>query len=231
MTAVPSPVRMPDAYLDAAPFISELTQAHGGTLLLENIGRFPLLLLELLRQTLESHTVSLPYGEVPAHFLLIATMTPCPCGFFNDPIRVCRCSAEEIMEYRQRIQDVVNASFDISIEVSMIGERILDRRPGEGSADIRSRVEHARARQHDRYVERSHLWVNADLEAADDIYRWCVLSSPSEKLLADAIRHLNFAPPKILRLLCLARTIADLSASEIIEANHLAEAIHYRSRL
>jgi magnesium chelatase family protein len=157
-------------------------------------------------------------------------MQPCPCGFYGDPIRECTCSVEDILSYSQRLQETIDACFDLHVEVP-IGEDVMKQRPGERSVAIRQRVEVARALQQRRYMQATNLWVNADIQSVDDSALYCQVNSPAEKLLSAAYQQLHFTPRQSIQTLRLARTIADLAESEVIAGNHVAEAIQYRSRL
>ncbi len=239
-TAVPYPFRAPEATLPATPFVGEatapgeLTLAHGGVLFLKNFHAFAPEHLAALRCAVEAQTVALRNGDeyllFPAKFLLVATTLPCPCGFFNDPIRECTCSSDTIFLHQQHIKESSDTCFDLHIEVPRVQEDMLNRYTEERSAQIQSRVEQARIRQQRRYANAPHLWVNADLGPVDEVQHVCQMDAQAERLLKAAIQQLHLAPQSILRLQKVARTIADLAESELISANHLAEAIQYRPR-
>ncbi len=238
--SLPYPLREPPSNMSRNALIGdqtmpgELTLAHGGVLLLKDLDTFDLSFLSLLVRTVETQVISLPSQEgelvLPAQFLLIATVKPCPCGFWGDPVRVCLCSVEEIIRYRWRIREVVRTCFDIEIEVPLIGEEMPSSAPGESSAQIRQRVEVAREIQRERYAGATHLWVNADLGSADEVQQYCPLGVQGEQLLKAALRQLQLSPRQVLRVQAVARTIADLDESSAIQAYHLAEAIQYVSR-
>jgi magnesium chelatase family protein len=235
--AVPYPLRSPhfsierSAFVGEMPYAGELTLAHGGVLFLEELPSFDLSLLAAVQQAGETGVVEVSEGATyPAHFHLVATMKPCPCGFYGDPIRECICSAEALLQYQRRVAEIVHTSFDLSIEVPIIREDIGKMRPGESSTAIRKRVEAAREQQRKRYAHIPNLWVNADLQSLDEVQQYCQLDSPAEKLLNAARQQLHFTPRQSLQTQRIARTIADLAEAEIIAANHLAEAIQYRPR-
>ncbi len=239
-TAVSYPFRMPHCSTSGTAFIGEptlpgeLTLAHGGVLFLENIDAFDVSQLTALRQAVETHVITIPHGEetilFPGHFVLIATVKPCSCGFYGDPMRECICSVEAITEYRQRIEESVETIFDIHIEVPRVREDILSTRQEESSARIRKRVEEARVIQRRRYEEVMNLWVNADLVSVNEIQKYCELEPTAQRLLKAALQQLHLTPQGVLRIQRLARTIADLADSKAIAANHIAEAVQYRSR-
>ena len=239
-TSVPYPFRAPHFSIGAAAFggepsmPGELTLAHGGILFLEDLDAFDLSLLPLLRQAFETHTVALHQrGEsmlFPANFILVATLKPCPCGYYGDLTRECQCATEAIAQHYQRIRDAVEACFDIQVEVPPVGEDLLSKRAEESSARIRQRVEKAREKQRYRYTQAPSLCVNADLGPISEVQRYCEIELPGEKLLRAALQQLHLTPWQFLRIQRVARTIADLADSAPIAAQHIAEAIQYRSR-
>lgn len=223
-----------NAFNRDAAMPAELSLPHGGVLLLKDLDTFDLPFLALLAQTVEAHTASIAMQEgsviLPAKFLLVATVKPCPCGFSGDPVRACLCSVQEMSKYRLRLQEIVRTCFDLEIEVPLIGEEILSPHTEESSAQIRQRVEAAREIQRGRYAGTAHLWVNADLGSADEVQHYCPLDAPGEHLLKAALRQLQLSPLQVLRTQGVARTIADLDESPVIQAKHVAEAIQYVSR-
>jgi len=238
-TSLPYPLREPLSSIEKKAFIGEptipgeLTLAHRGVLFLKDLDAFDLSVLTSLTQTVETHGISIPLQEgsvvLPAQFILVATVKPCPCGFFGDPGRSCLCSAEEIALYRQPLKEIIRTCFAIEIEVPLIGDENLGNYSEEGSATIRQRVEAAREIQHRRYAETTHLRVNADLRAASDVERHCKKVSTAEDLLKSALRQLHLTPLEVLRVQTVARTIADLDGSALIAGKHFAEAIRYLS--
>ena len=236
-TPVPYPFRMPDSTMERAallgemPFPGELTLAHGGVLFLKELSAFDRSLLAAVQQAVATHMVAVSEVVVyPAHFLLIATMKPCPCGFYGDPIHECTCSAEEILAYSLSLQEVVTACFDLHVEVPIPRDDVMKEPQDERSLAIRQRVEAARERQRKRYAHLPHLWVNADIHTVDEAQQYCEVDALGEKLLRAAHQQLHFTPFYSLQIRRVARTIADLAGSEVIAANHIAEAISYRPR-
>jgi magnesium chelatase family protein len=238
--SLPYPFREPpssigqNAFVGAPTAPGELTFAHGGVLFLKDLDTFDLSLLTSLVQAVETHVVPIPFREecvvLPAQFLLVATIKPCPCGFSGDSVTVCRCSVDEIEKFRQRYQEIVRTCFAIEIEVPRIGEEILSEHTEESSASMRQRVESARAIQQKRYAGETHLWVNADLRSADQVQHYCQIDAPGEELLKGAIRQLHLTSLEVLRVQGVARTIADLAESPLVAARYIAEAIQYLSR-
>lgn len=212
----------------------ELTLAHTGVLFLKDLDTFVPTHLTHLCQAVETHTISIPSQieplTLPAKFILVATVKPCPCGLSGDPVRACLCSAQEIAYYRQRLQETVHTCFAIEIAVPLIGDDLLHKCPEDTSATVRQRIETARKIQHRRYAKVSHLTLNADLTSIDQIERYCPMLTPARDLLTSALQQLHLTPLQILRLQTVARTIADLANEPHIAAKHMAEAILYLSR-
>lgn len=240
-SSVPYPVRElaspigEKAFVGEPTVLGELTLAHTGVLFLKDLDTFDLALLTHLSQAVETHVISVPSQDgcvvLPAQFLLVATIKPCPCGLADDPVRACSCSAQEVVQYRRRIKEVVHTCFAIEIAVPLIGEDLLRIYPREeSSAMVRERVETARKIQHRRYAKATHLRVNADLQSVDEVERSCQMLPPARDLLKSALQQLHLTPLQMLRLQAVARTIADLADEELIGGKHMAEAILYLSR-
>jgi magnesium chelatase family protein len=239
--AVPYPLRAPDATIQPAAFIGdattpgELTLAHGGVLLLAHLHAFDPMCLTALCRAVETRVVTIPNGEAsllfPANMLLIATMLPCPCGFYSDSVQACTCSPETILQHHQRLQEAIAGCFDLHVEVPIIRENLMKMPPEESSATIRKRVEAAREQQQKRYVDSNTLWVNADIRSVDEVQRYCQMDAPAERLLSAARAQLHLTPLQNIRIHRVARTIANLAGAEMIAANHLAEAISYLPHL
>jgi magnesium chelatase family protein len=239
-TSQPYPFREPPSNIGQNAFVGtpagpgELTLAQGGVLFLKDLDTFEQSLLTSLVQAVETHVVSIPFGEecvvLPAQFLFVATIKPCPCGFLGDSVTVCRCSVDEVEKFRLRYQEIIRTCFAIEIEVPRIGEEILRKHAEESSASMRQRVEAVGALQQRRYAGETHLWVNADLRSADQIQHYCQIDAPGKELLKGALRQLHLTPLQVLRVQAVARTIADLAESPIVTARDLAEAIQYLSR-
>ena len=234
-TPIPYPFRSPSssiertAFLGEMPFPGELTLAHGGVLFLKELASFDQSWLSAVERAVATHMVAVNEMVMyPAQFLLIATMKPCLCGFYTDPIRECTCSAETILSYYRSLQEAVGGCFDLHSEVPIIVEDVMKLPQGESSLAIRQRVEAARVMQRERYAQVGQLWVNADLQSLDVVQQYCKVDASAEKLLNAARQQLHLTPFHILQTLRIARTIADLAEAEVIAANHLAEAIPYR---
>lgn len=217
------------------PRPGEISMAHRGVLFLDEFPEFGQRVLEVLRQPLEDKvvTISRASGSVsfPANFMLVAAMNPCPCGFYGDPVCACTCSEMSVTRYRKRISGPLLDRIDIHIEVPRIEyQKLAGNEQLETSAQIRERVERARAVQRQRFAAHPHTVSNADMKPSE-IRKACPLDADGEKLMKMATERYKLSARAFHRLLKLARTIADLAESEKIESAHLAEAIQYRTRL
>ncbi|MDQ3044799.1 MAG: ATP-binding protein, partial [Chloroflexota bacterium] len=215
------------------PRPGEITLAHRGVLFLDELPEFSSHTLEILRQPLEDRRVTLARASgtvsFPANFTLIAAMNPCPCGYWGDPVRECRCAASTIARYQKRISGPLLDRLDIHLEVPRIDyEQLAEKRAAEASAQIRERVTSARAVQAIRFGELGIL-TNADM-APRDVQRFVQLDPAGEALLKSAVSRLSLSARAYHRVLKLSRTIADLAELEAVEAVHVAEALQYRPR-
>ncbi len=216
------------------PRPGEISLAHRGVLFLDELPEFGQNVLEVLRQPLEDKvvTISRAQGTItyPANFMLVASMNPCPCGYYGDPIRECTCSVTAITRYQKRISGPLLDRIDIHVEVPRVDyEKLADKRKVEDSATIRARVQAARERQLQRFTG-TKLTCNAEMGPAE-VRDFCAVDGSAEKLLKAAMQQLHLSARAFHRVLKLARSIADLAESETIAANHVAEAIQYRPRM
>jgi magnesium chelatase family protein len=216
------------------PRPGEISLAHRGVLFLDELPEFSQVVLEVLRQPLEDKlvTISRAQGTVtyPTSFVLVASMNPCPCGYYGDAVKECTCAPGVISRYQKRISGPLLDRVDIHVEVPRIAyEKLADKRQVEGSASIRRRVQAARERQLERFGEQP-LTCNAEMGPAE-VHACCEVEAQAERLLQAAMQQLHLSARAYHRVLKLARTIADLDGREKIMAHHVAEAIQYRPRV
>jgi magnesium chelatase family protein len=218
----------------AVPRPGEVSLAHQGVLFLDELPEFDRSVLEVLRQPLEDQRVTISRAAMsltfPASFMLTAAMNPCPCGFWNDPTRECRCTPLQIQRYVGRISGPLLDRIDIHIDVPAVKFRELtgDTPPdAEDSAVIRHRVINARQRQRERFANEG-IFSNAAMTPRL-IRKFCRIDSESETMLERAMTRLGLSARAYDRILKVSRTIADLEDSSDIKADHVAEAVHYRS--
>ncbi|THB68249.1 MAG: ATP-dependent protease [Gammaproteobacteria bacterium] len=209
------------------PKPGEISLAHNGVMFLDELPEFDRKVLEVLREPLESGSITISratqQAEFPAKFQLIAAMNPCPCGYLGDKSGRCSCTAAQIQKYRAKISGPLLDRIDMHIEVPRLENMELRSSPaGESSSNIRTRVIRARERQ----LQRCGI-PNSQLESRQ-IDKYCKLSEKNEKLLGAASERLGLSARAYHRILKVARTIADIEGCDAIEQNHLAEAISYR---
>lgn len=216
------------------PRPGEVSLAHHGVLFLDELPEFDRSVLEVLRQPLEDQKVTISRASMsltfPASFMLAAAMNPCPCGFWNDPTRECRCTPLQIQRYVGRISGPLLDRIDIHIDVPAVRFKDLSDRgapEGESSADIRRRVITARDTQRER-LRSEGIFSNAQMSPRL-IRRYCQLDSEGERILESAMVRLGLSARAYDRILKVSRTIADLEDSVEILPTHLAEAVGYRS--
>ncbi len=216
------------------PRPGEISLSHRGVLFLDELPEFGQTVLEVLRQPLEDKvvTISRAQGTItyPANFMLVAAMNPCPCGYYGDPVKECTCSAMSIARYQKRISGPLMDRIDIHAEVPRVDyEKLADKRNAENSETIRKRVQAARSRQLERF-KGTAVTCNTEM-GPTEVRDFCQTDASGEKLLKAAMQQLHLSARAYHRVLKLARTIADLAESEVIMANHVAEAIQYRPRV
>jgi magnesium chelatase family protein len=215
------------------PGPGEVSLSHHGLLFLDELPEFRRQTLEVLRQPLEDGhvTISRAAGTLtfPSRFMLVAAMNPCPCGYYGDPKRECRCSSTVIERYRRKISGPLLDRIDIHVEVPLVGFRELSKdSQGEKSEEIRSRVSAARAIQTLRFQKHKGVSTNSAM-SAKLVREHCALDSTSTGYLEQAMESMNFSARAHDRILKVARTIADLEGSDAIQSQHILEAIQYRS--
>jgi magnesium chelatase family protein len=218
----------------AVPRPGEVSLAHNGVLFLDELPEFPRNVLEVMRQPLEDGTVSIARAAMsltfPARFMLAAAMNPCPCGFFNDRARECRCTPPMIQRYISKISGPLLDRIDIHIDVPAVNYKELRSNvQAEPSQAIRDRVLLARERQLTRFrAAGEKFFANAQM-GSRHIRTFCELSADCERLLERAMTQQGLSARAHDRILKVSRTIADIEGAEQLEAKHIAEAIQYRT--
>jgi magnesium chelatase family protein len=215
------------------PQPGEISLAHNGVLFLDELPEFKRTVLEVMRQPMEERRVTISRAKVaidfPANFMLIASMNPCPCGFFNHPEKECTCPPGSVQKYLNKISGPLLDRIDLHVEVTPVAfNELSTTQQGESSAQIRERVIQARAIQTQRYQGLEGMYANAQM-SSKILREICVLDKPSEMLLKKAMEKLNLSARAYDRILKVSRTIADLATSQAIKPEHVAEAIQYRS--
>ena len=211
----------------------EVSLAHHGVLFLDELPEFHRSTLEVLRQPLEDGkvTISRASGTMtfPCSFMLVAAMNPCPCGYYGDPKRECRCSPGQVERYRQKISGPLLDRIDLHVEAPSVEYKELsDNVPAESSTIIRERIVNAREIQTRRFAKSRKVTCNARMSHAQ-LKEHCKLDDKGNELLKNAMTDLNFSARAYDRILKVARTIADLAGSDSIAPDHLLEALSYRN--
>jgi len=216
------------------PQPGEISLAHNGVLFLDELPEFKRSALEVLRQPMEERYVTISRAKVavdyPAGFMLIASMNPCPCGYYNHPDKDCVCGPGVVKRYLNKISGPLMDRIDLHVEVTpvSIDEISTYERAKESSVDIAARVVKARAIQAERFKDLDGIYANAQMPSRM-VREVCQLNKPGLVLLKKAMERLQLSARAYDRILKVARTAADLSASPEIKIEHLAEAIQYRS--
>jgi magnesium chelatase family protein len=215
------------------PHPGEISLAHNGVLFLDELPEFKRTVLEVMRQPMEDRIVTISRArltvEYPASFMLVASMNPCPCGYYNHPDKDCSCAPGIVQRYLNRISGPLLDRIDIHVEVVPVPFRELsDDRKSEKSEVIRERVVSARKIQDKRYESSKGIYCNAQM-TSKQLRQICRLDETGNLLIKNAMEKLSLSARAYDRILKVARTIADLDSSEEIKPEHLAEAIQYRS--
>ncbi|MCQ2344413.1 MAG: YifB family Mg chelatase-like AAA ATPase [Paludibacteraceae bacterium] len=216
------------------PQPGEISLAHNGVLFLDELPEFKRSVLEVMRQPLEDRKITVSRTrmtvEYPASFMLVASMNPCPCGYYNDPTHECHCTPGEVQRYLSRISGPLLDRIDMHIEIVPVPfAQLANKREAETSAVIRARVVKARDIQTARFKDCANgIHCNAQM-GSREIRKYCELDDASSQLLAKAMNKYGLSARAYDRILKLARTIADLAGEDRIGSKHILEAINYRN--
>ncbi len=215
------------------PQPGEISLAHNGVLFLDELPEFNRSVIEVLRQPMEEGVVAIARAKMsvqfPARFMLMASMNPCPCGFYNHPQKECQCSPGTIQKYMHKISGPLLDRIDLHIEVSPVQyEELRGKDESDTSATIAKRVQKAREIQFQRFALEEGVYTNAQMNSSQ-LKKFCAISSEAETLLKNAMEQFQLSARAFDRILKVSRSIADLEGKENIEINHLSEAIQYRN--
>jgi magnesium chelatase family protein len=215
------------------PQPGEISLAHNGVLFLDELPEFQRSVLEVMRQPLEDRVITISRAkftvEYPASFMLVSSMNPCPCGYYNHPDKDCVCAPGSIQRYLNKISGPLLDRIDIHVEVVPVSyDKLAEVKPAESSSDIRDRVIKAREKQSARFENSEQVHCNAQM-SSKQIREYCAIDTAGQTLLKKAMEKLGLSARAYDRILKVSRTIADLEGKENIHAYHLAEAIQYRS--
>ena len=217
----------------ANPKPGEISLAHNGVLFLDELPEFSRDVLEVMRQPLEDRKICVARAnykvEYPAGVMFVASMNPCPCGYYNHPTKACTCSPGQVQRYLNKISGPLLDRIDLQIEIVPVPfDEISKTSPGEPSAAIRERVIAARKIQEERFKKEKGIYCNAQM-TPKLITKYAVLDDTSLAMLKTAMTRFDLSARAYDRILKVARTIADLDKSEDIQFQHIAEAIGYRN--
>jgi magnesium chelatase family protein len=215
------------------PQPGEISLAHHGVLFLDELPEFSRNVLEVMRQPLEDRVVTISRAkfsvEYPASFMLVSAMNPCPCGYYNHPEKECVCAPGIVQKYLNKISGPLLDRIDIHVEVTPVAfSELSSERKAEPSEKIRERVMNARKVQSGRFAKKPGTFCNAQM-SSNTLRSICKIDDGGQTLLKNAMEKLGLSARAYDRILKVARTIADLESSEMIQNQHLAEAIQYRS--
>lgn len=217
------------------PKPGEITLSHRGVLFLDEMPELPQATLEVLRQPIEDKIVTISRAKasvtMPANFLLVGAMNPCPCGYYGDPLRACTCTPNMIQRYQSKLSGPLIDRIDIHVTVPRVEHaKLMTDARAEPSEVIRQRIIMARQRQKDRFSGHPYARTNSDMTVGD-LVEMCVPTKEAQALLELSVKRMQLSARAYHRVLKLARTIADLADSYKIEAHHAAEAVQYRPRI
>lgn len=215
------------------PQPGEMSLAHNGVLFLDELPEFKRSVLEVMRQPLEDRKITIARAaltvDYPASFMLVASMNPCPCGYYNHPNKECVCAPGAVQKYLNKISGPLLDRIDIQVEIVPVPfEDLSNKKPGESSECIRKRVIRARAIQQERYQHENGIYCNAQMNTRL-LNKYVVLDDACKNILQRAVNQLQLSARAYDRILKVSRTIADLDGSEKVLPKHLSEAITYRN--
>ena len=215
------------------PQPGEISLAHNGVLFLDELPEFKRPVLEVMRQPLEERKVTIARAkftlDYPANFMLIASMNPCPCGFYNHPEKDCVCSPDQVNRYLNKVSGPLLDRIDLHVEVTPVSfDEMASARKREESSIIRERVIEAHKKQSDRFKNEKNIYSNA-MMPPQMVKEICEINTAGCTLLKTAMEKLGLSARAYDRILKVSRTIADIANSRDIKIEHLAEAIQYRS--
>jgi magnesium chelatase family protein len=217
----------------AFPQPGEISLSHNGVLFLDELPEFKRTVLEVMRQPLEDRVITISRAkftvEYPASFMLVASMNPCPCGYYNHPEKECVCTPGLVQKYLNRISGPLLDRIDIHIEVVPVPfDKLSDSKVAESSQVVRARVVQARKTQAIRFSKHPGIHCNAQM-SSKLLRKYCEIDAAGQSMMKTAMERLGLSARAYDRILKVSRTIADLDTSEQIQASHLGEAIQYRS--
>jgi magnesium chelatase family protein len=215
------------------PQPGEISLAHNGVLFLDELPEFKRTVLEVMRQPLEDRNITISRArfsvEYPASFMLVASMNPCPCGYYNHPTKDCVCGPGVVQKYLNRISGPLLDRIDIHLEVVPVPfKKLSELESSETSETVRERVLAARKIQEERFKDHKGVYANAQMNSKL-IRKYVVLDETSNELIKNAMDRIGLSARAYDRILKVSRTIADLEGEENVQTHHLSEAIHYRS--
>ncbi len=215
------------------PQPGEISLAHNGVLFLDELPEFKRDVLEVMRQPMEERKVNISRTrfsiDYPANFMLVASMNPCPCGYYNHPEKDCVCGPGVVHKYLNKISGPLLDRIDLHVEVTPVNiQELSSERKAEKSSEIRKRVMEARDIQSNRFVKDEETHCNAQMSSSQT-RDFCALDAVSQNLLNTAMKRLGLSARAYERIIRVARTIADLDKSDSIKSEHIAEAIQFRS--
>ena len=215
------------------PQPGEISLAHNGVLFLDELPEFKRTVLEVMRQPIEDRVITISRAkftvDYPASFMLITSMNPCPCGYYNHPEKTCLCAPGMVQKYLNKISGPLLDRIDLHVEVTPVNfDELTNKNKGEKSQQIRERVVKARDVQEQRFSKNVKIHANSQMDTKQ-IQSYCKLDEESKKLLKTAMEKLDLSARAYDRILKVARTISDLDNTEDINSTHIAEAIQYRS--